>query len=219
MKFDVHKEWANLDAEQQARIGEAALLLALSQEAQDIAIDSTPTAESRRWERAEQIAHRLLSEAVPCDADLYVEGPDFAALGIRACRECGCTDDQACDGGCEWVEDDLCSRCAMLQRTARHDPGVYLGPCCMCDGTESVNNVIMLSRRGAVPGHGWGCVVCSLPMDGAYAVLCDTCLPKWQADNSLLTVACRGYPGKEGRILVAELPDGEFDHNPAVDHG
>jgi len=30
----------------------------------------------------------------------------------RTCRVCGCTDDQACEGGCHWVEDDLCSSCA-----------------------------------------------------------------------------------------------------------
>lgn len=35
----------------------------------------------------------------------------------RACRECGCTDDQACVDAisgdpCCWVEDDLCSVCA-----------------------------------------------------------------------------------------------------------
>lgn len=27
------------------------------------------------------------------------------------CRECGCTDDHACPGGCFWVEKDLCSAC------------------------------------------------------------------------------------------------------------
>jgi hypothetical protein len=29
-----------------------------------------------------------------------------------ACRECGCTDDDACWPPCFWVEPDLCSRCA-----------------------------------------------------------------------------------------------------------
>jgi hypothetical protein len=29
----------------------------------------------------------------------------------QACRVCGCTNDRACDGGCEWVQIDLCSRC------------------------------------------------------------------------------------------------------------
>lgn len=30
----------------------------------------------------------------------------------RKCRVCGCTPDQACPGGCFWVEEDLCSSCA-----------------------------------------------------------------------------------------------------------
>ena len=29
----------------------------------------------------------------------------------RKCRKCGCTDDRACNGGCYWVEEDLCSSC------------------------------------------------------------------------------------------------------------
>lgn len=32
-------------------------------------------------------------------------------MELRACRICGCTDDQACEGGCYWVEADLCSAC------------------------------------------------------------------------------------------------------------
>ena len=30
----------------------------------------------------------------------------------RTCRICGCTEDNACEGGCSWVEVDLCSACA-----------------------------------------------------------------------------------------------------------
>jgi ParB/RepB/Spo0J family partition protein len=35
---------------------------------------------------------------------------------LPTCRVCGCTDEQACEGGCEWAQDpaglgDLCSRC------------------------------------------------------------------------------------------------------------
>ncbi len=30
----------------------------------------------------------------------------------RQCRKCGCTDEQACPGGCSWVENDLCSQCS-----------------------------------------------------------------------------------------------------------
>lgn len=32
-------------------------------------------------------------------------------VGVRSCSVCGCTDDEACDGGCAWVADDLCSAC------------------------------------------------------------------------------------------------------------
>lgn len=28
------------------------------------------------------------------------------------CRVCGCTDSMACIGGCYWIEEDLCSKCA-----------------------------------------------------------------------------------------------------------
>ena len=30
----------------------------------------------------------------------------------QKCRVCGCTWDNACEGGCYWVEPDLCSACA-----------------------------------------------------------------------------------------------------------
>lgn len=31
----------------------------------------------------------------------------------RTCRECGCSNFAACPGGCWWVDDDLCSSCAV----------------------------------------------------------------------------------------------------------
>ncbi|GAA5437675.1 MarR family transcriptional regulator [Deinococcus aquaticus] len=37
---------------------------------------------------------------------------EYARLsGARTCRTCGCTDQWACEGGCEWIEEDLCSAC------------------------------------------------------------------------------------------------------------
>jgi hypothetical protein len=33
------------------------------------------------------------------------------AATLPSCRVCGCTDEIACDDGCEWVEPDLCSAC------------------------------------------------------------------------------------------------------------
>lgn len=30
------------------------------------------------------------------------------------CRICGCDDDHACEGGCHWIEPDLCSACVRV---------------------------------------------------------------------------------------------------------
>lgn len=60
----------------------------------------------------------LDAAGVPTGEWVELEGVRFdegaiPGLGIvRACRECGCTDDRSCPGGCSWVELDLCSACA-----------------------------------------------------------------------------------------------------------
>lgn len=55
-------------------------------------------------------AHRVLSAAgLDPAAVVRVLAPDV--LGIRVCRRCGCTDIFACDEGCEWLTDTLCSAC------------------------------------------------------------------------------------------------------------
>lgn len=40
---------------------------------------------------------------------------------IRKCRVCGCTDFKACEGGCYWVEDNLCSKCAEVKKDELHE--------------------------------------------------------------------------------------------------
>lgn len=50
-----------------------------------------------------------------------------------------------------------------------------LGSCCCCGAEDGARTIIMLDYKGAVPGTGWGCVECGLPMDGASYVACDTC--------------------------------------------
>lgn len=48
------------------------------------------------------------------DMNLAMEHIDIALehLGAaRKCRTCGCTEHNACPGGCSWVEEDLCSSC------------------------------------------------------------------------------------------------------------
>ena len=63
----------------------------------------------------------------------------------------------------------------------------------------------MLPLKAAVRGHGWGCIVCDLAADGACAVLCDSCIEPYNSGAKRLLVACRGWPGRDGRIPIDEL--------------
>ena len=89
-----------------------------------------------------------------------------------------------------------------------------LGPCCSCECTgPQVRNIIMVHKRAVVPGHGWGCVICNLPFDGASYVQCDDCFDLQREP----VYACRGYPGKDGRIPITELTE-PFDHFVGMKH-
>lgn len=47
-----------------------------------------------------------------------------------ACRVCGCTDEDACEGGCHWDQPDLCSACVGREK---HGPcGGFAGECDWC---------------------------------------------------------------------------------------
>lgn len=91
------------------------------------------------------------------------------------------------------------------------DDTIDLGPCCACGGTENVRNILMLDKKSPMLGRGWGCVACGLPADGASAVVCDQCLE----EDRPLRYACRGYPGKDGRVEIGEL-QGEHEHDMSM---
>lgn len=82
------------------------------------------------------------------------------------------------------------------------------GPCCACGGNENVRNIMMLPFKAPVPGTGWGCVVCGLPSDGAFALLCDECL----ASDTQPQMAVRGNPDEGLRVLIESLT-GEHEHD------
>lgn len=42
---------------------------------------------------------------------LHMPALDAALEKTKRCRICGCTWNNACIGGCSWVEEDLCSKC------------------------------------------------------------------------------------------------------------
>jgi hypothetical protein len=57
------------------------------------------------------------ADETPTEIDALIHKAERIAAHVRAlvpiCRVCGCTEDNACDEGCCWVEPDLCSACAM----------------------------------------------------------------------------------------------------------
>lgn len=51
-------------------------------------------------------------ETIPHCATCMMKTLIKRAENEHVCRVCGCTQGDACPGGCSWVEEDLCSACA-----------------------------------------------------------------------------------------------------------
>ncbi len=60
------------------------------------------------WNKALAIADEMLDKYIK-DSDKLREL--IEQRSIMKCMFCGCTDDNACPGGCSWVEFNVCSRC------------------------------------------------------------------------------------------------------------
>lgn len=118
-RFDGAEAWAKLTAEQQAVIGAIALEMIVTQRGIDYASEEA----TNRWLTPFKIAEALLEEALIDNVSvaLITHFPqlfnDDAPLVLipsilgPVCRVCLCSEYDPCDGGCSWVEDDLCSRC------------------------------------------------------------------------------------------------------------
>ncbi len=92
-------------------------------------------------------------------------------------------------------------------------PDLKLGICCIClTEHPTVRNVLTLNVRAPVPGSGWGCFQCGLPMDGAIAVLCDGCLGEHIENKRPISLACVGKPTENQRIPLASLTE-PFRHD------
>lgn len=104
----------------------------------------------------------------------HVEGGN-AMIRPGTCRECGCTDDNACVDlfgfPCSFVKSDLCSECYLEDETP-----LDLGLCCACR-EQPANSIMMLQMKSPRPGNGgWCCFQCNLPTEGAVAYLCGGCI-------------------------------------------
>jgi len=95
--------WDALTAEQQRRIGAAAIVVGI---AQPRYADRGPR---WSWGAAWASASVLIMTAVG-EAGLEEETPDLNGIGVRMCRACGCTDLVSCECGCTWVGQTRCSR-------------------------------------------------------------------------------------------------------------
>jgi len=113
--------WRSLSIEARDAIGAAAIAATVGVLGADIAMERADIFAYRPRRSASEEAQSLLRALVNInvlegdDTDLPPR-PDLRPLGIRQCRTCGCTDDFACDGGCSWVETDLCSACVPKTR-------------------------------------------------------------------------------------------------------
>ncbi|WP_049974059.1 hypothetical protein [Azospirillum sp. B4] len=111
--FDVLAAWRGLPADCQEAIGAAALvhILGLMGSMQGLSpAQGYRAAEHEGIQSLEQAVLTHLPDAF--DGDGLPRRPELAGIDVHACRGCGCTQDHACEGGCWWVEEDLCSTCA-----------------------------------------------------------------------------------------------------------
>jgi hypothetical protein len=60
----------------------------------------------------------VLATALMAGAEHLVPEPSAWVKLNRQCRICGCTDDEACPGGCSWSQPEICSTCALRQQVA-----------------------------------------------------------------------------------------------------
>ncbi len=68
----------------------------------------------------------------------------------------------------------------------------------------------MLPFHAAIPGTGWGCLLCELPANGAVAVICHDCL----RNLTPIRFAIDGHAEDKMRVpLTAIAGNGPFGHN------
>lgn len=108
-RFDGSKAWAELTPNEQAAVGAAALELLVAWTGYSFAEDQVRV---RAYEASESvITGKLYAAAGRVLPDDDVEPPVPALLG-QLCRQCGCSQLDACWPSCSWAKEDLCSACA-----------------------------------------------------------------------------------------------------------
>ena len=119
-RFDGAAAWAALDEETRKAVGALVLEWVVAYAGED----ATGPADEESWPRHRMFAHgapvlldmlisaasEALAPSCPALTDDKREFPVPSLLG-PVCRVCGCTEYDACPGGCGWAEPDLCTSC------------------------------------------------------------------------------------------------------------
>ena len=83
--------------------------------------------------------------------------------------------------------------------------------CCACGQCAISRNIAMLPWLCALPGKGWGCVVCGIPANGAIAIICDRCAETGKDIADIAWACCGDGAGFEPIDLTKAR--GEFGHD------
>ena len=72
------------------------------------------------------------------------------------CKYCGCTDKQACTGGCSWAEDNVCSNCVCGTKTIKKELEAYLSDPEVVKIEIVITNLAETERRFLVKNNSKG---------------------------------------------------------------
>jgi hypothetical protein len=114
-RFNGAEAWQKLDPIAQQMIGAIALEFAMADRSVGV-VDAADFPALRALEHASTHLSAFLRDACVSALGEDVGGPD-APLAVPTligdvCRGCGCSEHDACEGGCSFIEPDLCSTCA-----------------------------------------------------------------------------------------------------------
>lgn len=117
-RFDGAEAWSKLPPDVQAEIGAIALEMAAANSLHDRCCqDDLPEIYRRAgdaaivelWRDLQAVTSDALPEGVFEASDGRL--PRIPALLGGVCRVCGCSQNDACDAGCGWAAEDLCTAC------------------------------------------------------------------------------------------------------------
>jgi hypothetical protein len=67
----------------------------------------------------------------------------FLRAGVRQCKTCGCTETDACPGGCSWIGEHVCSSCL------RREPRRYVSHFATCPHRDQHRKPVTVAARAS----------------------------------------------------------------------